>query len=202
MRTILFVNACVRGNEMSRTYRLAQSYLCEYVKQHPQSRVKELDLEQMQLEVIGRQLITKREHLTAAGELTDPMFDLAKEFADADLIVIAAPHWDLGFPAILKIYLEHICVAGITFHYTESGSEGLAKASGLIYITTRGGDYEDRGEELDLGYVYVKHLGEMLGITECRMLCAQGLDIIGNDAEAIMDEAVSLAKEAAESISE
>lgn len=198
MKTILFINACIRGKEASRTYQLAQAYLKKYRKQHADNRVKELDLDSMQLEAIGKSLIIKRESLTKAGELADAGFDLAKEFARADLIVIAAPHWDLSFPAKLKIYLEHICVAGITFRYTEQGSEGMSAAEKIVYITTRGGYYGEREEEMDLGYVYIKQLGKMLGIMECQMLSAQGLDIIGNDTEIIMKESVSRAEALAE----
>ena len=41
------------------------------------------------------------------------MFDLASQFQQADEIVIAAPYWDLSFPAILKLYLENIYVTGV-----------------------------------------------------------------------------------------
>ena len=34
------------------------------------------------------------------------MFDLAGQFAGADTIVIAAPFWDLSFPAALKQYMQ------------------------------------------------------------------------------------------------
>ena len=41
------------------------------------------------------------------------MFDLAKQFAEADEVIIAAPFWDLSFPAALKQYFEQINVLGI-----------------------------------------------------------------------------------------
>ena len=37
----------------------------------------------------------------------------------ADEIVIGAPYWDLSFPAALKVYIEHVSVCDIAFHYTE-----------------------------------------------------------------------------------
>lgn len=46
------------------------------------------------------------------------MFKYAHEFANADLIVIAAPFWDLSIPALLKVYIENIAVDGITFEYS------------------------------------------------------------------------------------
>ena len=39
------------------------------------------------------------------------------------VIVIAAPYWDLSFPAVLKTYLEQINVLGVTFDYSDDGHE-------------------------------------------------------------------------------
>lgn len=55
---------------------------------------------------------------------------LAEQFAQADEIVVAAPYWDLSFPSILKVYLERVCVTGITFHYVENREEGLCRRTG------------------------------------------------------------------------
>ena len=57
----------------------------------------------------------------ACGDYRDPLFRYAKQFAQAADIVVAAPYWDLSFPSILKVYLEQICVTGLTFQYTPEG---------------------------------------------------------------------------------
>ena len=59
-----------------------------------------------------------RTKMLADGAFQDPLFGLARQFAAADRIVIAAPYWDLSFPAALKQYVEQINVLGITFIYT------------------------------------------------------------------------------------
>ena len=87
------------------------------------------------------------------------MFKYAKQFADSDTIVIAAPYWDLMFPALLKIYFEAITVTGITFKYSPEGQPiGLCKAKRLIYLTTAGGRVFD---ELNLGFDYSKKLATL-----------------------------------------
>ena len=73
------------------------------------------------------------------------MFDYAHQFADADDIIIAAPYWDLGFPAQLKTYIENIYVTGIVSAYNDHGQScGLCRARSLTYITTAGGAYDPR----------------------------------------------------------
>ena len=102
--------------------------------------------------------------------------------------MIAAPYWDLSFPAVLKQYFEHICVRGITFMYNAEGiPQGLCRAHELVYITTAGGD----PIPWDYGYGYVKALAESyFGIRDVRLIQAAGLDMVGADTETILAESI------------
>lgn len=122
-------------------------------------------------------------------DYTDPYFMYAKQFAEAECIVIAAPFWDFSFPALLKNYIESICVTGITFEYTDDGiPRGLCKANTLYYITTAGGPIYN----YEYGFGYVKGLAQQLfGIPNAFLFKAENLDIIGNDVESIIEEAKS-----------
>ena len=112
------------------------------------------------------------------------MFELARQFSKAETIVIAAPYWDLSFPAALKQYLELINVVGITFKYSKDGVPvGLCKANRLFYVTTAGGYYVPE----EYGFGYIKALAQnYYGIQDVRQITAIGLDIEGADVEAIM----------------
>ena len=114
------------------------------------------------------------------------MFDLARQFANADEIVIAAPFWDLSFPAALKQYFEQINVLGITFRYTPDGfPQGLCKAKKLYYITTAGGEFFPE----EYGYGYVKALAQnFYGIKDVELIKATGLAIDGADEEKILED--------------
>jgi FMN-dependent NADH-azoreductase len=63
----------------------------------------------------------------------------AYQFAEADKYIIAAPFWNLSFPAILKAYIDYICVTGITFKYTAEGPVGLGQGKKAVHIVARGG---------------------------------------------------------------
>ena len=105
----LYINACPR--EESRTERLARAYLAHI------SDVTELNVYDQPLVPLDRKRLAHRESLIAGGKWHDPMFDYAHQFADTDDIIIAAPYWDLGFPAQLKTYIENIYVPGIVSAY-------------------------------------------------------------------------------------
>ena len=107
-------------------------------------------------------------------------------FAEADRIAVGAPYWDLSFPSALKVLVEHVMVTGITFCYTDTGVKGLCKADELVYLTTSGGYI---GEN-NFGYDYMKAVAEMFGIERTRFYSDEGLDIIGNNVEDIMSEAL------------
>ena len=177
---LLFINACVRKE--SRTKRLADSFLAKLNKSF-----KEIRLQEIELPFVDEAFIKRRDRLIMEQDFSNSMFDLARQFAEADDIVIAAPFWDLSFPAVLKQYFEQINVLGITFLYTPEGvPKGLCRARSLTYITTAGGNDVPK----EYGFGYVKALAHnFYDIPEVRLIKAAGLDIIGADTEAILQAA-------------
>ena len=176
---VLFVNGCVREN--SRTLELANAVLerlpndVEEIRLYPDGP-DGLDAEELRL----------REALLEKGNLDHPMFRYARQFAAADTIVIAAPYWDLAFPAKVRAYLEEITVSGITFRYGPDGiPRGLCRAEKLIYVMTAGGPVYQ-----NFGFDYVKALAQnFYGITDIRLVKAEGLDIWGADPYQILEQA-------------
>jgi len=178
---VLLVNACVRGE--SRTRKLAEKLLEEIGGDRVEVR-----LEDVVFPKTDEAFLKKRDSLIATRQFGDDYFSLAKQFAAADTIVIAAPYWDLSFPAALKQYIEHINVLGITFEYTPEGiPKGLCKAKKLYYVMTAGGTFVPE----EYGFGYIKALAQnFYGIKEVELIKAVGLDIAGADVDGIMKEAV------------
>jgi len=123
---LLLINACIRKD--SRTRELAETLL-EALENDEKQDIAEVDLSREELPAVTEELLSARDSAHKNQDYSAPVFRRAKEFALADVIVIAAPYWDLSFPAILKQYLETVCVNGITFRYNEQGIPvGLCKA--------------------------------------------------------------------------
>lgn len=176
---ILFINACARPE--SRTLELANHFLSKC-----NGEITRLNLFDENLSPLDFEGLKKRESIILANGGPDN-FPYAKQFCDADIIVIAAPFWDLSFPSVLKIYLESVSVLGVTFRYSKKGvAQGLCRARELYYITTAGGYIGNN----NLGFSYVKALAEnFYGIKNVHFRSAEGLDIFGADTDAIMNEA-------------
>lgn len=198
MSELLFVNACVRG-EQSRTLKLARTFLDAYAIAHPDALVTERDLMTERLQPQYPEVMAEVDALERAGRYDAPMFAPARQFVAADRLVLAAPFWELSFPAILKIYLERVSVVGLTFGYGADGeSVGLCRAGSMLLITTRGGEFSSPEREwMEMGARQLKALCAMYGILDFQCLCAEGLDDVRNDAPALLADAMERAKDLA-----
>jgi len=186
MKQLLWINACMRGPEQSRTDALCRIFLEKFANTHQDWTVKERNLAVEKLDIMDAARAQRRDKAVEEGDLDAPELEIARELAAADAVVIGAPYWDLSFPAQLKVYLEWASTLGITFHYTETGeSEGLCRADKLLYITTAGGPVWGQ----NFGFDYVKALANMLGIGCAECVAAENLDVFGGPGEENMKKA-------------
>lgn len=185
MKKILYVDANV-NRKVSRTERLAQALLDRIVG--PDDELLTLVLEDERLAPLTGEEVTLRANMCKADDFSDPIFDYAAQFAEMDEIVIAAPYWDFSFPSMLKVYFELLCAQGVTFCYSPEGvPTGLCKAKRMFYVTTAGGYVG----EWDYGFDQAKAICQLyFGVPECTCFKAEGLDIVTNDVEAIMNAAL------------
>ena len=188
MKSILYINACVKRDVESRTNCLAQAYLKKALETQDYI-LSEVNLEDTIMYPLSGKLLEEREKAIADNDFSDASFDLAKNFAAADEVVIAAPYWDMSFPASLKLYMEQLCVNKLTFRYNEKGIPcGLTNIKKVVYLTTAGGYIGNN----NFGFDYIKGLfSSLFGINDISFFSAEGLDIYGNDPEIILSDAIS-----------
>ena len=182
MRKILFINACFRPESRTRI-------LADKVLEKLDGEVTELDLEKERILPLTLKTMRERDALKEKDDYHNELFRYAWQFAEADEIVLAAPYYDMSFPASVKAYIEAISVRKITYTYTEQGNPtGLCRAKRLIYVTTAGGPLYGS----NLGFDYIKAVAETYyGIREFLYFQAENLDVEGADVEQIISDALA-----------
>jgi len=186
MKNLLFVNACV-NRATSRTYRISKA-LISLLQKSTDFDVTELVLEEKNISFLTSETLNNRLALSDREDFENEVFNYSNQFRDVDCVVIAAPYWDFGFPAMLKAYIEAISIPGIVYRFTEEGQPiGLCKAKNIYYVTTRGGYV---GDENDLGYATIAQVSEFYGIEKVRCISMDGFDIPTNDTEVLIKTAI------------
>ena len=189
---LLFVDCCIsQRGENSRTKKLADTFLAAFREKHPEAEIETVLPETLlALRPFDAEMLNERDALASVGAWDAPVFSLDRQFRGADGIVVAAPFWDLSFPAALRTYIEYISANGLTYHYDEKGCHGDCKARQLVYLTS-GGDVE---REDSVGVVYWRQLAAMFGIPQFDYVFAGGLDAAPERAPEVLEGACALAR--------
>ncbi|MEO0343821.1 MAG: NAD(P)H-dependent oxidoreductase [Pseudomonadota bacterium] len=116
---------------------------------------------------------------------------LISEVQAADTIIIGAPIYNFGIPGVLKLWIDQICRAGVTFQYTENGPIGLLEGKRAIIVVASGGT--KIGSEIDYATPYIKHVLGFIGIHDVTFV---GADALMQD----QDEAMKSASKAIEQL--
>lgn len=177
---VLYVNATVRDD--SRTDRIAREVLEKLGEPY-----EELVLDEEEIAPLTGKTLAERNERITRNDYSDESFRYARQLAQAETVVIAAPFWDLSFPANLKTYLERVMVNGLTFRYGETGEPvGLCGTRSVYYVSTSGGRFVR-----DYGFGYVRALfRDFLGVPEVRLVYAENLDVVGNDPDTIVEKTI------------
>ena len=186
MKKILIVDACVR-EEASRTRILLEKAVETLAGLHPDWEFETLELQKLGISWLGRESLAERDRLLQEKNTEHPRFRFAHRFREADGIIVAAPFWDLSYPAILKVFIENVSVDGLTFFCDEEGLHGLCRAEWMLHLVTRGVIWE---KEMCQDSAYLETRCRFFGIGAYRCVSADGIDIVGLDHEQIMKDAL------------
>lgn len=193
MSKVLYIKANAKLEGESRTFAISDKFIEEYKKHNPSDEIITLDLYKEGIEFLPVGQLNQL-HAPKPGDINHPVLKYAFQFLEADKCVIAEPLWNLSIPAILKAYIDYICVTGITFKYTENGPVGLCSGKKVINITTRGGKYsEDKLKDIEMGDKYLRTILGFLGVNDFTTVSAEELDVIGNDVQSIIKTATEKA---------
>ena len=166
---LLFIDACVRGDE-SRTRGIAVPIVAALSTRY---EVEKIDLTSMDISPLTPSSYAER----GKGNTPEWAEKAARKIADADRIIIAAPFWDMSFPAVLKAFFEQVSLFGITFEDNGKKCVGLCKCKKVLYVTTRGMDIPT-GDPREQGTPYIKALSYLWGLGEVETIAAWNMDYI------------------------
>src|SRR5690606_23253203 len=88
-------------------------------------------------------------------------------------------------PSQLKAWIDRLAQAGRTFRYTAEGPDGLAKGKTVIAVLSRGGIYStsEAGQAMEHQETYLKTVFGFFGITDVRVVRAEGTDLGADSRE-------------------
>lgn len=197
MSKVLYIKANAKPEGTSKTFKIADEFIESYKKNHPEDEIITLDLYKEGINFLSEEGVMMHRPNEGEGR-NHPVLKYAYQFLEADKYVFAEPLWNLGVPAIMKAYIDYICVTTITFKYTAEGPVGLCQGKKAVNITTRGGEYSTgKFAELEMGDKYLRTILAFMGVTDYRTIAADQMDVIGQDVDAIVEKTIQEAQEIA-----
>lgn len=168
----------------------------QWLAQHPGTEVEYLDLAvdtppHFSADAMGFRR-PKQGEATQAEQRENALSEkLVSQFLAADVIVVGAPLYNFSIPSQLKAWIDRLAQAGRTFRYTAEGPEGLAKGKTVIAVLSRGGVYSnsDIGQAMEHQESYLKTVFGFFGITDIRIVRAEGTDLGAESREAALNTA-------------
>jgi FMN-dependent NADH-azoreductase len=207
MTKLLFVTCNLKPLEKSRSLTLGKLFLDEYLERSRLDEVDFLELYRDNIQRIDSDVLNgwcqMRDGQSFAALNADEqrkiarIWNHAEQFISADKYVFVTPMWNLSFPAVLKMYIDAICVAGKTFHYTATGPVGLLGNPGkrCLLIHSSGGFHF--GEKEDHSIPYLHTIMNFMGIEEFEAIVLEGVDAFPEQAGEFNRRAVEKAIEVA-----
>lgn len=208
MKNVLYVTANPKKVDDSISLSVGERFIEEYQKQNPNDRLTRIDLNLDYVQDIDRDVIYGWEQLRNGKKLEDlshaskekiSLLDMmCDQFIAADRIVLAYPLWNLGMPAVVKRYIDAVCLIGKTFKYTENGPVGLLtdRKQKVMQIVASGGYLID--SPFDFAKKYIDSVMQFMGVVDVQTLSIQGMserpDLANNIIETAMAKAISKAK--------
>lgn len=171
---ILRVDSSVR-REQSITRKLGDEVVQRLMRDHPEARLTLRDLADP-VDFIDADWVAA--NLTDPAERDEPQRlalaesdRLVAELDAADAIVLTTPVYNFSVPAALKAWIDMICRARLSFHYTAKGPQGMLRDRPAYLVMASGG--MPFGSPVDFVSGYLRHIFAFIGIHDVRMVQAE-----------------------------
>jgi len=178
MKTLLKIQTSIYGAQ-GHSSQLADRFVQQWLANNSDGRVITRDLyapavPHLTAESFKAFATSPAERTPQQQSAVDYSDGLIAELQSADVIVLAVPMYNFSVPSTVRAYFDHIGRAGVTFHYTANGPEGLIKGKKAYVFLTRGGVYSG---PTDTQTPYLQQFLGFIGITDVEFIYAQGLSM-------------------------
>ena len=176
---ILHIDASASDGATSHSRRLSSELVEKLKAENAGTTVTYRDVAKDQLPHVD---MTIREAWSPDGEKDNGLSEAAirsraavEELKAADILVIGSPMYNFSVPSTLKSWIDHICIAGQTFSYTENGPKGLL--TGKAYLALSSGGIYSQGPFSSNEHLatYLTAVLRFLGMSEVEVVRAEGV---------------------------
>ncbi|TDW08852.1 FMN-dependent NADH-azoreductase [Breznakia blatticola] len=178
MAKVLYIKANPKPVDQSVTFQMSEAFVDTYKKEHPEDEITTIDLYNEDIRFLSEEDLGNM-----FGGKDFDIRERAKQFAEADKYIIAAPLWNLSIPAILKAYIDYVMFVGISFKYTVTGPVGLLDNKKAVYLVARGGDYTTpQMADIEMGERYLRTVLGFMDIKDIETIACENTNVLLGDA--------------------
>lgn len=184
MKTLLQINSGIFSAH-SQSTALADNFAQKWLQRNNNSQVVVRDLinnpvEHLDAEIVMAFAADAKERTDEQANIVAKSDALIAEIEAADAIVVGVPMYNFSIPSQLKAYFDQLARAGVTFHYTETGPQGLLKDKPVYVLAARGGIHKDQPSDSQTNLV--KTFFGFIGLHNVQFIYAEGLNM-GDEAK-------------------
>ena len=124
--------------------------------------------------------------------------ELLIQWKNSGAVFIYMPLHNFNVVSKFKDYIDNIVIVNETFKCEEESLVGLDKSNKQItFVITSGGEFDKHIQyaNLDFAVQYVRGIFSVLGIDKIKVLRVEGLDLVFNNKEKIVEKAIIDLKE-------
>lgn len=186
-KKLLYISVNSKSEELSSSKTVARRFINKFLEKNKDFKVEELDLYKEHIPRLEYQYFESRNAVIKeedAKQLSDKeqkevqkIRELCDQFISSQVYVIAAPMWNLSFPAPLKEYVDCIVQVGKTIKFENNKPKGLLgdKERTLVYIQSSGGNIPWILDPImDKGENYIASIMKTMGIKKVEELMVGG----------------------------
>lgn len=184
MKNILHIISSTRGKESVST-QLGNEIVNRLTGANPGSTVTTVNLETNPLPHLNQSLtkaLTTPQELRSVEDIAELQHaeGAVNQVLAANVIVISVPFINFSVPSSLKVWMDNIVQAGVTFSYGANGPQGLLTNKKVYIAFASGGIYSEGPMAVyDHATPYLKSVLSFIGLTDIEVIRAEGTKIPG-----------------------